>query len=124
MMLAWKPDALIPVLLHTSRLKKRGYNQAGLLARKVGQMLNIPVYENWIVREKNTKPLKLLDGRERQNNLKKAFKIVQNEVKLKTIIIIDDIYTTGSTVDEISVLCRENGVKKIYFAALSVGNGF
>lgn len=122
-LLAWKPDALVPVPLHPSRMKSRGYNQAALLARELGKTLDIPVLESWLIREKNTKPLKLLDGRERQNNLKKAFKIVQNEVKLKTIIIIDDIYTTGSTVDEISALCRQHGVEKIYFAALSIGSG-
>ena len=120
-MLSWKPEALVPVPLHPSRLRRRGYNQALLLARELEKHLHIPVYADWLIREKNTKPLKLLDGRE--NNLKKAFNIVQNEVKLKTIIIIDDIYTTGSTVDEIALLCRKNGVEKIYFAALSVGSG-
>ena len=120
---SWKPDALVPVPLHPARLRKRGYNQALLLARELGKQLKIPVEEHWLYRVKNTEPLKLLDGRERQNNLKKAFNIVQNEVKLRTIIIIDDIYTTGSTVDEIAVICRQNGVERIYFAALSVGSG-
>lgn len=122
-LLAWKPEALIPVPLHPSRQRKRGYNQAALLAGEIGKILQIPVLDKWLIREKNTQPLKLLDGRERQNNLKKAFNIVQNEVKLKTIIIVDDIYTTGSTVDEIAKLCRQNGVEKIYFTALSVGSG-
>lgn len=123
LLLSWKPDGLIPVPLHPARLRRRGYNQAALLAAEIGRCLEIPVYENWIVRCRNTKPQKLLDGRARQNNLKRAFKIVQNDVKLKTIIVIDDIYTTGSTVDEIAGLCRQNGVEKVYFAALSVGSG-
>ncbi len=121
--LAWKPDALIPVPLHKRRLRSRGYNQALLLAREMGRYLNVPVVEDWIVREKNTRPQKLLDGKERQNNLKKAFKTGRNDVKLNTIVIIDDIYTTGSTVDEMAALCRRHGVKKIYFAALSIGSG-
>lgn len=121
--LAWKPDALVPVPLHKKRLQKRGYNQALLLARQLGGQLGVPVAEDWILRVKNTVPQKLLDGRERQNNLKKAFIIGKNDVKLNTIVIIDDIYTTGSTVNEIALLCRQHGVKRVYFAALSIGSG-
>ena len=53
-LLNWKPDALVPVPLHTSRQQKRGYNQAALLAEEIGKHLDIPVLENWIIREKNT----------------------------------------------------------------------
>lgn len=121
--LSWKPDALVPVPLHAKRLQKRGFNQAQLLAEELGRYLKVPVENNWILRVKNTVPQKFLDGRERQNNLKKAFIIGQNDVKLNTIVIIDDIYTTGSTVNEIALLCRQHGVKRVYFAALSIGSG-
>lgn len=121
--LSWKPDALVPVPLHPERERKRGYNQAELLAAAMGKQLGILVITDWLYRTKNTVPQKLLDGRARQNNLKRAFKIGRNDVKLDTIVIIDDIYTTGSTVDEIASLCRQYGVVKIYFAALSIGNG-
>ncbi|MDO4294008.1 MAG: ComF family protein [Eubacteriales bacterium] len=122
-LLAWQPDALVPVPLHAARLRKRGYNQAQLLAEETGRLLGIPVCSDWLVRVKNTAPQKLLDGRERQNNLKKAFHIREDDVKLKTIVIIDDIYTTGSTIDEIARECRRRGVLRIYFAALSIGDG-
>ena len=121
--LSWKPDALIPVPLHPKRLRSRGYNQAELLAREAGAVLQVPVLTDWLVRVKNTVPQKLLDGAKRQNNLKKAFKIGRDDVKLNTIVIVDDIYTTGSTIDEIASECRKHGVKRIYFAALSIGNG-
>ena len=62
----WKPDALVPVPLHPKRLAKRGYNQAQLLAERMGRLLKIPVVDDWIIREKNTAALKLLDGRQRQ----------------------------------------------------------
>ena len=60
-------------------------------------------------------------GAARQNNLKKAFKIVQDDVKLNTIIIIDDIYTTGSTIDAIAHLCQEKGINNIYFLTIAGG---
>lgn len=120
---SWRPDALVPVPLHPKREEKRGYNQAALLAREMGKLLQIPVLEGWLVRVENTRPQKELAGSERQNNLKKAFKLTENDVKLNTIVIIDDIYTTGSTVDEIAGILRRAGVRYVYFAALSAGNG-
>lgn len=117
------PDALIPVPLHEKRLAARGYNQAALLAEEIGKALHIPVYDKLVVREKNTMPQKTLNRVERQNNLKKAFKICCNDVKLDTIVIIDDIYTTGSTIDAISCELRKAGVRRIYYAALAIGKG-
>lgn len=116
------PDAIIPVPLHKKRLKKRGYNQSYLIAVELGKRLNIPVYENYVVRVKNTTPLKQLNANERQNNLKKAFKIGDYDVKLNSIVIVDDIYTTGSTIDEMSAVLRIAGVKEITFVALSSGS--
>ena len=76
-----------------------------------------------VARSKKTMPQKSLDGVQRQNNLKKAFKILKNDVKLNTIVIIDDIYTTGSTVDAMAAILRTAGVKNIYYAALAIGRG-
>lgn len=121
--LSWKVDALVPVPLHPARKRKRGYNQAELLALEIGKQLGLRVENNWLIRTKNTVPQKLLNGQERRNNLKKAFKAGQNDVKLNAIVIIDDIYTTGSTIDAMAAVCRQQGVSRIYFAALSIGNG-
>ena len=117
------PDALIPIPLHKKRLAKRGYNQAALLARAVGKYSGVAVNENILARVKNTTPLKLQNPSERQNNLKKAFNIVENDVKLNTTVIIDDIYTTGSTIDEAARVLKEAGVQKIYFITLACGAG-
>ena len=54
--------------------------------------------------------------------MKKAFKIGKNDVKLSTIIIIDDIYTTGSTVDEMTKLLKETGIEKVYVLTLAIGS--
>ena len=118
-----RPDALVPVPIHDSKRRMRGYNQAEVLAKELGRMMNIPVESNLIKRVRKTVPMKDLSAFERQNNLKRAFKICRNDVKLSTIIIIDDIYTTGSTIDAMSYELRKAGVKRIYFVTLAIGKG-
>ncbi|WWR15528.1 double zinc ribbon domain-containing protein [Lachnospiraceae bacterium JLR.KK008] len=117
----WHPDAFVPVPLHSSRKRKRGYNQAEVLAAWLGVITGIPVERHLIIRSKKTAPQKNLDSRARQNNLKRAFKISENDVKLNTIIIIDDIYTTGSTIDAMASVLYAAGIKNIYFIALAIG---
>ena len=119
----WKPQALLPVPLHPKKKKKRGYNQAEEIAIELGKMWNLPVLTDLVVRCKNTRPMKEIVGTDRQNNLKKAFKLGQNKVKLKTIIIIDDIYTTGSTIDAVAKVCKSAGIDHVYFITVSIGNG-
>lgn len=114
-----RPDGLVPIPLHKSRRNKRGYNQAELLAREIGRRLNIPVYDKLLIRVKNTKPLKELNASQRQNNLKRAFIVAQNDVKLKKLIIVDDIFTTGSTIEEAARVLKRAGVESIYFLTLA-----
>ena len=118
-----RPDALIPVPVHPSRKRKRGYNQAELVARHLSRLSGIPVNNSLICRAKRTQPLKNLSHSERQNNLKKAFKIRRNDVKLSTIVIIDDIYTTGSTIDSMSEVLHQAGIREVYFMTLTIGRG-
>jgi len=118
-----RPDGIVPIPLHPKRMKVRGYNQAALLAKALGKHCEVPVYEHYLERRKNTLPLKLQNPKERQNNLKKAFNIAENDVKLKQIILIDDIYTTGSTMDEASRTLLQHGAQEIYFLTLSGGSG-
>ena len=118
-----RPDAIIPVPIHSSRMRRRGYNQAELISRELSKCCGIPVNTTLIRRTAKTLPLKNLTHSERQNNLKKAFKIWQNDVKLNTIVIIDDVYTTGSTIDSMTRVLMEAGVAKVYFMALTIGRG-
>lgn len=118
-----QPDAILPVPLHKKRWNKRGYNQAELLGRAVGKQFGIPVLPKLVSRVKNTQPLKMMNPQERQNNLKNAFIINKNDVKLKVILVVDDIYTTGSTIDEISRVLLASGAEKVYFVALACGAG-
>lgn len=116
-----KAEAIIPVPLHPTRERKRGYNQAELIAKEMGRELSIPVYSDLVKRRKKTIPQKELDQEARQNNLKKAFIITENVVKLRSIIIIDDIYTTGSTVNAIAEVLKDVGVERIHFFAIAIG---
>jgi ComF family protein len=115
------PECLIPVPIHSKRLRSRGYNQAALLARVISRRLAIPLEERLIARVRATAPLKSQNFLERQNNLKKAFNIMQNDVKLKKVMIVDDIFTTGSTIDVMTEELKSVGVREVYFVALSIG---
>lgn len=120
---AWKIDAIIPVPLSAKREKERGYNQAKIIAKSLGESLDIPVYCDYIRRIRHTKPLKKMDYITRQNNLKNAFLIPEDDVKLKRVLLVDDIYTTGSTIDAISEELKMHGVRGVYFVTLSIGEG-
>ena len=116
-------DSIVPVPIHASKLKSRGYNQAQLIARELSQLTGIPIYENIIKRVRKTVPQKELGTQESQNNLKKAFNISADVVKLNKTIVIDDIYTTGSTLDAVALELKRHGVRTIYFITLCIGDG-
>ncbi len=115
-------DALIPVPLHKDRQIKRGYNQASLIAKKLSKFTGIRVEDDLVQRVAATRPQKNLNREERRKNLKRAFLLSQNIVKLTRVIIVDDIYTTGSTVDEMSLLLKEAGVREIYVVTVCSGS--
>ncbi len=120
---SWDPDVIVPVPVHKSRLKKRGYNQAQLIATELSKRLKIPVNSGIVSRAAATKVQKKLSAKERQNNLKKAFNVTQNVVKYESVLIVDDIYTTGSTVDAVAGCLKRAGIRKVYFATLCIGRG-
>jgi len=106
------PDILIPVPLHISRLRSRGYNQSQLLANALAKRLNIPVDNNIIAKHRKTSPQAELSLKKRSNNLKSSFKI-KKRCSLKSVAIIDDVVTTGSTANEIAKTLKKNGVNYI-----------
>lgn len=117
----WHPDVLLPVPMYKRKERMRGYNQAGLLAEAVGAALHIPVSKDLMLRQRQTVPMKELDPVRRQINLKNAFNIGQYDVKLNCIIIVDDIYTTGSTMDEMAKVLKTAGVSRVHFLTLAIG---
>lgn len=116
-------DAIIPIPLHKTKMRERGYNQAELVANELSKYTGIPVHTKIVKRIRKTVPQKQLDSRGRQNNLKKAFIITSDVVKLNKIILIDDIYTTGSTIDAVSDAFRQCGTETVVYIALSIGEG-
>ncbi len=120
----WRAQALIPVPLHPSRYRARGYNQAEVLAREIGRQTGIKVDTETLVRVKKTTPQKELNDRERNINIENAFQIDKNGVKYKNVIVVDDIYTTGATVDGCALALKAGGADRVYFTSVCIGNGF
>lgn len=116
-------EEIIPVPLHSSRLRTRGFNQAALLAEKLSAELAIPVGKHVVYRIRNTKPQKQLDDQERENNLKQAFGVSRQWKAPANVLLVDDIYTTGSTIHRISKVLKKAGVQKVYFLTISIGQG-
>jgi len=117
----WRPDVIVPVPLHKSKQRQRGFNQSELLARGIGKKLGIPISSNLVSRVRATMPQKELSKKNRKINLKNAFKINKYDVKLKRILLIDDIYTTGTTIDTIACELLKQGAEQVYFAVVCIG---
>jgi ComF family protein len=120
------PEVLIPVPLHKSKLRERGFNQANLLAREISKSVGIPVAENYLVRCHKTKAQKRLNDRERAKNLYGAFDVnpIYSTAPYGKVMLVDDIYTTGRTIDACAKVLLLTGVKEINFISLSIGKGF
>ena len=114
-------DAIVAVPLHKEKMYRRGYNQAELIAKELSKKLDIPLEKDLIKRKNRAVAQKTLDASKRRKNLKKAFIIKGNDVKLKRVIIVDDVYTTGSTMDELSLVLKRHGIEKVL--ALTVASG-
>lgn len=122
-------DAIIPVPIHRSKYLERGYNQAEILAKGIGRDLNLPVLANLLVRSKKTLPQKKLSDKERLKNLSEAFAVNEQFLStgissIKKVLLVDDIYTTGSTVEACSHLLKSHGIDEVYFIVLCIGKGY
>ena len=117
---AENPDYLIPVPMHRKRLLKRRYNQAALLCKYLSRKSLVSTDYFSLVRIKNTVPQVSLSGAKRRNNLKKAFAVKNPEkLKGKSVVLIDDVKTTGSTLRECAKVLQKAGVVNIYTLTLS-----
>lgn len=112
------PDALAPVPLHRHRLRQRGYNQSMLIALQLSRQLNIPIMTEGIYRRINTVPQATLPSKQRQKNVNQAFAI-HNAFTDQHIAIIDDVMTTGHTVNALAKALKKNGAKRVSVWAIA-----
>lgn len=106
------PQAILPVPLHPARLRQRGYNQALEIARLLGKELSLPVDGKSLIRHRATAAQSDLDAHARATNVRGAFAIAK-PLHYEHVAILDDVVTTGNTVNEIAKLLKKNGVKRV-----------
>lgn len=106
------PGLLIPVPLHRSRIRQRGYNQALELARSLGGRLEIAVDSRSCLRVRETASQSQLSARERSRNIRNAFQM-EKPIQAAHVAIIDDVMTTGSTVAELARVLKRSGVERV-----------
>lgn len=116
----WGIQVVIPIPLHRKKMEKRGYNQAALIADAMGKKLNLPVNKKILRRISDTKPQKNLGAGERKKNLRNAFRVVK-PFTYKRILLVDDIYTTGATVEAAAEVLKQAGAEKVYFLTVAIG---
>lgn len=110
----WGVEAIIPVPLHPQRERQRGFNQAEIIARELALLKRIPLEKKSLVKIRNVPPQTSLEQKEREKNVRGAFRVVQPErIKEKTVLLVDDVYTTGSTIQECSRELIKAGVKEV-----------
>ena len=116
-------DAIIPVPVHPSRRRKRGFNQAEVLAKILGERLGISVRPELLKRTKKTLPQKELTVGERLKNLSGAFRAETFPADIRRVLLVDDIYTTGSTVEACTRVLKAAGAETVYFIVICMAGG-
>lgn len=113
----WNPnsfDLLIPVPLHPKRLRERGFNQAFLLVKELNRRTQIPYSKRLLQKRLPTTPQVNLSGGEREKGVRGSFHIQRDEeIKGKSILLVDDVYTTGATVSECSKILLKAGAGRV-----------
>lgn len=115
-------NALLPVPMHAVRQRVRGYNQSERLARVLGEELILPLLPGVLIRVRPTRPQVGLSAEARRTNLRGAFRVRQPElVRGKTLLLIDDVVTTGSSLHECAAMLKTAGAKAVYALTLAAG---
>lgn len=110
----WHIDALVPVPLHPEKEAKRGFNQAKILALELSKLKNVPIMEKRLVKVKNTPAQTSLREIDRLGNLKGAFDVTHpEEIEGKVLLLVDDVFTTGATLQECTVALKKAGAQEI-----------
>jgi ComF family protein len=112
-------DYLVPVPLHVVRKRERGYNQSQVLVRELCYSLNINQLPSGLVRTRNTRSQTELTWEERLDNVRNAFTLknieeFSDKIKDKTVLLVDDVFTTGATLDTCAGVLMSGGVKEVH----------
>ncbi len=112
----WNPviDIIVPVALSKQRMKTRGYNQSAIIAKMIAERIDVEFSGKALIRMKNTKPQVSLSAKERCLNVVDAFSANLSFVKGKNILLVDDIITTGATINECTKALKNSGANKVY----------
>lgn len=123
--LSWHPDVLVPIPVHRTKRKKRGYNQAELLSKALSRHLHLPVDSTLLIRTQDTLPQKQFSPRARLANLEGAFEIhpkyQRKQKKYHTVLLVDDIYTTGATMETCTRILHQAGIGRVYICSVCIG---
>ncbi len=113
-------DILVPVPLHRKRLRERGYNQSGLLAKHLGELTLMPVIEDCLIRNSYALPQARTQAlTERRRNVSGAFSCRDGRLAGKRVILIDDVATSGATMDACAAAMKSAGAVSVWGLALS-----
>ncbi len=108
-------DVLVPVPLHRKRLRERGYNQAELLALELEKLINIPVATDVLIRLRHTPPqARTTTVEERKRNIADSFACRDNRLRDQRVLLLDDVATSGTTLDACAAVLKANGVASVW----------
>lgn len=117
----WNRDnyLIMPVPLTPKKMRERGFNQSLILARYVAKEIGLPIDYLSLRKIKDTPPQSLLKKEEREKNVKNSFAVSNNSLKGKKVILIDDVATTGTTLNECTKVLKKSGVKEVLCLVLA-----
>jgi len=113
-------EALVPVPLHQKRLRQRGYNQSHLLAQELGKLINLPVVDDCLIRRRHALPqARTSTVDERRNNVADAFTWRDHRLRDKQVLLVDDVSTSGATLDACAAALKAAGASSVWGLALA-----
>ncbi len=116
-------DLILSVPASRQRQNKRGYNQCYLIAKEIAKILNIELHKNILIRKKNASPQSLAKNKnERKRNVLNAFEVLNSQaIEGKNILLVDDVVTTGATLNECAKILKKNGANKVLCVTAAKG---
>jgi len=113
-------EVLVPVPLHQKRLRERGYNQSSLLARELGKLINLPVVDDCLIRQRHAPPqARTANIEERRSNVANAFTCRDHRLRDKNVLLIDDVCTSGTTLDACASVLKTAGAISVWGLVLT-----